>query len=277
MKLLRLSIVCLFAFLYTQLGAKEKVNEFGLSNVKILDSPFLNAQQVDLKYILSLDPDRLLAPFLKDAGIKPLKDNYPNWETSGLNGHTGGHYLSALSLMYASTGDKELLRRINYMVDWLDKCQQKNGNGYVGGIPNSHELWTEIAAGNTAAVKTRWVPLYNIHKLYAGLLDVYRYTKNKKALDVVIKLSDWFYDLTKKLSDQQIQEILNTEHGGINESFAQVAAITGNKKYLDLAIRVSHKAILEPLIQRKNKLAGLHANTQIPKVIGFKSIADATG
>jgi uncharacterized protein len=277
MKLTRLSIVCLFILLYTQINATEKVHEFKLSDVKILDGPFLNAQQVDLKYILALDPDRLLAPFLKDAGIKPLKDNYLNWETSGLDGHIGGHYLSALSMMYATTGNKELLRRINYMVDWLDKCQQKNGNGYVGGIPDAHALWTEIASGNTAAVKTRWVPLYNIHKLYAGLLDVYRYTNNKKALDVVIKLSDWFYDLTKNLTDEQIQEILKTEHGGINESLAQVAAITGNKKYLDLAISVSHRSILDPLIQKKSKLSGLHANTQIPKVIGFKCIADATG
>jgi uncharacterized protein len=276
MKLIRIvSLIFLFP-ICIQINATEKVHEFKLSDVKILYGPFLNAQQVDLKYILALDPDRLLAPFLKDAGIKPLKDNYPNWETSGLDGHTGGHYLSALSLMYVTTSDKELLRRINYMVDWLDKCQQKNGNGYVGGIPNAHAMWSEIAAGNTAAVKTRWVPLYNIHKLYAGLLDVYRYTNNKKALNVVIKLSDWFYDLTKNLSDDQIQDILKTEHGGINESLAQVAAITGNKKYLDLAIRVSHKAILDPLIQKKNKLSGLHANTQIPKVIGFKSIADAT-
>jgi len=276
-KVLQVISIAIFLAACPKLEAADKVQEFKLSEVKILDGPFLNAQQVDLKYILALDPDRLLAPFLKDAGIKTMKDNYPNWESSGLDGHTGGHYLSALSFMYASTGNKELLKRINYMVDWLDKCQQKNGNGYVGGIPNGHSMWAEIASGNTAAVKTRWVPLYNIHKLYAGLLDVYKYTNNKKALDIVVKLSDWFYDLTKNLTDQQIQEILNTEQGGINESFAQVAAITGNKKYLDLAIRVSHKAILDPLIQQKNKLSGLHANTQIPKVIGFKTIANATG
>ena len=276
MRVLQIISLALFLAVCPRIEAAEKVQEFKLSDVKILDGPFLNAQQVDLEYILALDPDRLLAPFLKDAGIKTLKDNYPNWESSGLNGHTGGHYLSALSFMYASTGNKELLRRVNYMVDWLDKCQQKNGNGYVGGIPNGHSMWDEIASGNTAAVKTRWVPLYNIHKLYAGLLDAYKYTNNKKALDIVVKLSDWFYDLTQNLTDQQIQEILKTEHGGINESFAQVAAITGNKKYLDLAIKVSHKAILDPLIQQKNKLSGLHANTQIPKIIGFKTIADAT-
>ncbi|WP_243347188.1 glycoside hydrolase family 127 protein [Parabacteroides sp. FAFU027] len=267
----------LFLFLIISANVKAaNIQEFKLSDVKILDGPFLNAQQVDLKYILALDPDRLLAPFLKDTGIKPLKENYGNWESSGLDGHIGGHYLSALSMMYATTGNQELLRRVNYMVDWLDKCQQKNGNGYVAGIPNGHSMWTEIAAGNTAAVKSRWVPLYNIHKLYAGLLDAYQYTNNKKALDIVIKLSDWFYDLSKNLTDEQIQEILKAEHGGLNESFAQVATITGNKKYLDLAIRVSHRALLDPLIQQKVKLAGLHANTQIPKVIGFKCIADAT-
>lgn len=277
MRLFRGIIFIFFVFIAISSNAANTVQPFKLSQVQLLDGTFLNAQQIDMKYILALDPDKLLAPYLKDAGIKPLKENYSNWETSGLNGHTGGHYLSALSLMYAATGNKEMLRRVNYMINWLDKCQQKNGNGYVGGIPDGHPMWKEIAAGNTDAVATRWVPLYNIHKTYAGLHDAYIYTNNKKALKVLIKLADWFYDLTKKLTDEQIQKILVKEHGGLNETFAELAAITGNKKYLDLAMRVSQKAILNPLIQHTNELAGKHANTQIPKIIGFKCIADATG
>lgn len=277
MRLFRGIIFIFFVFIAISSNAANTVQPFKLSQVQLLDGPFLNAQQIDMKYILALDPDKLLAPYLKDAGIKPLKENYSNWETSGLNGHTGGHYLSALSLMYAATGNKEMLRRVNYMIDWLDKCQQKNGNGYVGGIPDGHPMWKEIAAGNTDAVATRLVPLYNIHKTYAGLHDAYIYTNNKKALKVLIKLADWFYDLTKKLTDEQIQKILVKEHGGLNETFAELAAITGNKKYLDLAMRVSQKAILNPLIQHTNELAGKHANTQIPKITGFKCIADATG
>ncbi|HEX5652273.1 MAG TPA: glycoside hydrolase family 127 protein, partial [Chitinophagaceae bacterium] len=255
----------------------QPVRGFNLSDVKILDGPFLIAQQADLNYILALDPDRLLAPYLKDAGITPLKDNYSNWESSGLNGHTGGHYLSALSLMYAATGMEELSTRLNYMIKWLDSCQQKNGNGYVGGIPDGQAFWKEIAAGNTKAVQSRWVPLYNIHKLYAGLYDAYRLAGNEKAFGILVNLSDWFYNLAQKLTDDQIQEILKTEHGGLNEVFAQVAKITGNKKYLELAIRMSERSILNPLIRQKNELTGKHANTQIPKIIGFKYIADATG
>jgi hypothetical protein len=279
MKPLRLSILLAFMLLYLKIHANN-LQSFSISDVTLLEGPFYQAQQTDLKYILALEPDRLLAPFLKDAGIEPLKPSYPNWENTGLDGHIGGHYLSALSMMYAATGNKELLAPIEYMVGWLSKCQEKNGNGYVGGVPDGHALWDAIASGKFNSggfsLSNRWVPLYNLHKLYAGLRDVYLFTGNKKSLDILIKLSDWFYNLTINLTDNQIQDILKTEQGGINEVFADVAVITGNKKYLDLAIMVSHKAILGPLLQRKNELTGLHANTQIPKVIGFKRIADVT-
>ena len=248
---------------------------FNISDVRILDGPFLNAQQVDLKYVLALDVDRLLAPFLKNAGIPPLKENYGNWESSGLDGHIGGHYLSALSLMYEATGNEELLRRLNYMLDWLDKCQQKSGSGYVDGIPNGPAFWEDFASGNTLAVRERWVPLYNIHKLFAGLYDAYRLTGSQKAYVILIKLTDWFYGISEKLTDEQVQEILRREHGGLNETFAEIAEITGDKKYLNLAIKFSHRSILDPLIDHKNQLDGKHANTIIPKIIGFKYIADA--
>lgn len=257
-----------------------KLQSFGLSDVKLLESPFYQAQQTDLKYILELNPDRLLAPYLIDAGFKPLEERYVNWENTGLDGHIGGHYLSSLAFMYASTGNEELLGRINYMINWLARCQEKNGNGYTGGIPGGQEMWKEVASGNINAgnfsLNEKWVPLYNIHKLYAGLRDVYQNTGNKKALEILINLSDWCMELTKDLSDEQMQEILKSEHGGMNEIFVDVAEISGDEKYLMLAERFSHKLILEPLIQKRNELTGLHANTQIPKVIGFKRYADAT-
>lgn len=260
------------------LSSQTELNTFNLSQVQLLKSPFYKAQQTDLNYILALKPDRLLAPFLIDAGFNPVEERYENWESTGLDGHIGGHYLSALSMMYASTGDTVLLRRINYMIDWLKKCQEKNGNGYVGGIPNGQEMWEEIRKGvidsGNFSLNNRWVPLYNIHKLFAGLRDVYLFTENKTSLDILIGLSDWFYDLLKNLTDNQIQEMLKSEHGGLNEVIADVYEITGDEKYLDLSIRLSHKAILAPLLKRENKLTGLHANTQIPKVIGFKKIAD---
>lgn len=253
---------------------------FPLSAVKLADGPFKKAQQTDLDYILALDADRLLAPYLKDAGIEPKAASYGNWENSGLDGHIGGHYLSALSLMYASTGNVEVKRRLDYMVDWFATCQEKNGNGYVGGVPGGKAMWADIAQGKinaeTFALNKKWVPLYNIHKLYAGLIDAYTIAGNEKAKTVLIKLSDWCLDLTANLSDQQMQTMLRSEHGGLNETFADVARITGDKKYLELARRFSHKAILDPLLEKRDALTGLHANTQIPKVIGFMRVAEET-
>jgi len=284
-KLLRICMIAAsIILLMFSCGAQEnpsKLMGFKLSDVKITKGPFYQAQQADLQYMLALDPDRLLAPFLKDAGFKPLKENYPNWENTGLDGHIGGHYLSAMSLMYASTGNKEVLRRINYMLDWLSKCQEKNGNGYVAGIPDGKRIWKEIFEGKIEAssfsLNKGWVPLYNIHKLYAGLRDVYQNTGIKKSLEMLVKLTDWMIDETKNLADNQIQEMLKSEHGGLNETFVDVAQITGNKKYLELARRFSQNALLNPLLKRKNELTGLHANTQIPKVIGYERYAEATG
>jgi len=258
--------------------AQNKLQSFPISSVQIHESPFYQAQQVDLHYILELKVDRLLAPFLIDAGFKPKDKRYPNWENTGLDGHIGGHYLSALSLMYASTGNKELLERLYYMIDWLAKCQEKNGNGYVGGVPGGKEMWKDIANGKIDAgifsLNSKWVPWYNMHKLYAGLRDVYQIAGIEKAKDILIKLSDWCIELTKNLSDEQMQDMLRSEHGGMNEVFVDVAEITGDEKYLTLAKRFSHRAILDPLIAHENKLTGLHANTQIPKVVGYKKIGD---
>ncbi|MCX7985577.1 MAG: glycoside hydrolase family 127 protein [Bacteroidales bacterium] len=271
--------VLLFGILIKLEG--NSLKDFELENVNLLPgSAIYQAEQADLKYLLALDPDRLLAPFLKESEIKPLKPNYPNWESMGLDGHTAGHYLSAISMMYAITKEKLLLERIKYMLSWLDSCQQKNGDGYVGGIPDGKSLWNDIRNGKIQAASfslgNRWVPLYNLHKTFAGLRDAYLYAHQPRALDILIKLTDWFYNLTQPLSDEQIQQILATEHGGLNEVFTQVGQISGNKKYINLAQRFSHRAILQPLIEGKDMLSGLHANTQIPKVIGFKCVADAT-
>ncbi|GAB3818974.1 hypothetical protein GCM10028895_16800 [Pontibacter rugosus] len=249
--------------------------------MKLKDSPFKQAQQTDMEYILALDPDRLLAPYLREAGIKPKAESYGNWENTGLDGHIGGHYLTALSLMYSATGNPELLQRLNYMVDQLAACQQQNGNGYIGGVPGGEAMWQEIAKGNIDAgsfsLNDKWVPWYNIHKLYAGLRDAYLYTGNEKAKDMLVKLSDWSLNLTKDLTDAHMQDMLRSEHGGMNEVFADVAEITGDKKYLELARRFSHRAILDPLLAGKDNLTGMHANTQIPKVIGYKRVAEVGG
>lgn len=257
--------------------AQSSLQPFNLSEVRLLGGPFKQAQETDKKYMLSLDADRLLAPYLKEAGLKPKAPSYGNWENTGLDGHIGGHYLSALALMYASTGDAKVKDRMEYMIAELDKCQVKNGDGYLAGIPGGKEIWKEIKAGNirssSFSLNGKWVPLYNIHKIYAGLYDAYAVAGNAKAKEMLLKLTDWCIDLVSNLSDQQVQELLKSEHGGLNETFAHVYAITGNQKYLQLAKRFSDQSILNPLLKNTDALNGLHANTQIPKVIGFEQIA----
>ena len=256
------------------------MQSFTLQNVKLTEGVFKNAQDVDLKYILALNPDKLLAPYWIDAGLPLKAERYGNWESSGLDGHIGGHYLSALAMMYESTGDAELKKRLDYMVNELALCQAKNGDGYVGGVPNGKVFWERIHKGDIDGsgfgLNNTWVPLYNIHKLFAGLRDAYEYAGNEQAKKVLIGLGDWFIELIKPLSDEQIQQILRTEHGGINETFADLYIITKDKKYLNAAQRLSHQNLLKPLIEKQDKLTGLHANTQIPKVIGFEKIASLT-
>ncbi len=276
----RLVLALLFACA-TAAGAAEPLQLFPLADLRLGESPFLEAQRTDLNYLLALEPDRLLAPFLREAGL-PLKEpSYGNWESSGLDGHLGGHYLSALALMYASTGDAEVLRRLSYFIAELKRCQDRNGNGYIGGIPGGSDAWQAIAKGQLQAdnfsVNGKWVPWYNLHKLYAGLRDAWTYTGNRDARAMLIAFSDWAIELTSHLSDQQMQAMLRSEHGGMNEVLADVSVMTGDKKYMDLAIRFSHQAILRPLEEGRDQLTGLHANTQIPKVIGFKRIGDLTG
>ena len=255
-----------------------QVSYFPLQDVKLLDSPFLQAQQTDLHYILALNPDRLLAPFLREAGLTPKAPSYTNWENTGLDGHIGGHYISALSMMYAATGDTAIYNRLNYMLNELHRAQQAVGTGFIGGTPGSLQLWKEIKAGNIRAggfdLNGKWVPLYNIHKTYAGLRDAYLYAGSDLARQMLVALTDWMIDITAGLTEQQMQDMLRSEHGGLNETFADVAEITGDKKYLELARRFSHKVILDPLVKDEDRLTGMHANTQIPKVIGYKRIAD---
>jgi DUF1680 family protein len=271
----RLKIVLPLLFLYC--SAVAQMQSFSLKEVKLKDGVFKNAQDIDLQYILALNPDRLLAPYFIDAGLPLKAERYGNWESMGISGHIAGHYLSALAMMYANTGNAELKKRLDYMVSELARCQAKNGNGYTGGIPDGKIFWERIHKGeiesSSFGLNNTWVPIYNIHKLFAGLRDAYEYTDNQQAKQVLIGLGDWFIELIKPLSAEQIQQMLRTEHGGINETFADLYILTKDKKYLETAQKLSHLFILNPLLAKQDKLTGLHANTQIPKVIGFEKIA----
>lgn len=259
----------------------EAVSLFDLADVRLLDGPFLHAQSLDETYLLSHDVDRFLAPFRTEAGLEPKAAKYPNWESTGLDGHTAGHYLSALAQMAVATGHPEIKMKLESMVSELAICQQAHGNGYVGAIPGSKELWSDVAAGRIRAdnfsVNGKWVPWYNLHKLFAGLRDAWTIAGNHQARAVLVGLTDWCNTLVAQLSDQQMQEMLRAEHGGMGEVLADVSAITGDAKYLALAKRFAHHALLDPLLRREDRLDGLHANTQIPKVIGFARVAELGG
>ncbi|GAB3427659.1 beta-L-arabinofuranosidase domain-containing protein [Niabella aquatica] len=278
-----LNITLVTLLFQVTINAQEKpmLSYFNLQDVTLRQSPFKHAEDLNKEYLLELDADRLLAPFLREAGLTPKAQSYTNWENTGLDGHIGGHYLSGLSLMYASSGDTAIRNRLDYMISELKRCQDANGNGYIGGVPGGKAIWQEIASGNIKAggfdLNGKWVPLYNIHKTYAGLRDAYLVAGNITAKEMLIKMTDWAVQLVSRLSDTQIQDMLRSEHGGLNETFADVAAITGNEKYLKLAHRFSHLAILDPLLHHEDKLTGMHANTQIPKVLGFKRISEVEG
>ena len=259
----------------------QALHSFTLNEVRLLPGVFKNAQQTDMNYMLALEPDRLLAPYLTEAGLKPKKESYKNWENTGLNGHIGGHYLTALSLMYASTNNSEMSKRLDYMLAQLKICQDKIGSGYIGGTPGGVAMWRDISEGKiesgTFELNKKWVPLYNIHKLFAGLRDAYQIAGKQQAKEMLIKLTDFIERISQKLSDEQIQKMLVSEQGSLNEVFADVSVITGDKKYLTLARRFSHKLILNPLAHGRDELDGLHANMQIPKVIGFQRISEVGG
>ncbi len=277
--------ITLLAFVATscslQAQLPTRIEAFPISSVRLGDSQFLRNQQADIHYLLGMDADRLLAPYLKGAGLKPKAENYTNWENTGLDGHIGGHYLSALSYMLAATGNKEIETRLDYFLSELKRCQDAQSNGYLGGVPNPEKIWSEIARGdiraNSFGLNDRWVPLYNIHKIYAGLRDAYLVAGRKEARDMLVKLTDWMIQEVGQLSDEQIQQMLISEQGGLNETFADVYGMTGNKKYLHLAHQFSDQRMLQPLLKGEDNLTGKHANTQIPKVIGYKRIADLEG
>jgi len=254
---------------------------FALEDVRLLDGPFKEAMQRDADYLLRLEPDRLLHRFRLYAGLEPKGDIYGGWERMGISGHSLGHYLSACAMMYASTGDERFRKRLGYVVDELKVCQDAIGSGYVGGVQDGKRVFAEVAAGDIRSkgfdLNGIWVPWYTQHKLFAGLFDVYRYCDNDEALAMARKLGDWACELTANLSEALFQKMLACEHGGMNESLAELYAITGDEKYLALSRRFHHKAVLDPLASGEDCLPGLHGNTQIPKIIGVARRYEVTG
>jgi DUF1680 family protein len=245
-----------------------------LTAVRLTGGPLKRAQDLDIAYLLELEPDRMLAYYRKRAGLEPKAQGYGGWDGDGRNltGHIAGHYLSAVSLMYASTGDARFKQRADYIVKELKEVQDKNGDGYLGALEGGREKFAEVAAGNIRSaafdLNGMWSPWYTLHKTYAGLRDAYRYTGNRTALELEIKFAAWAEGILSKLDDAQTQKMLNTEFGGMNEVLADLYADTGDKRWLNLSHHFDHHAVLDPLARGEDKLAGLHANTQVPKLHG---------
>lgn len=260
---------------------KIRAYTFAPGAVKVLDSPFKRAMEADTRYLLQLKPDRLLSEFRVHSGLKPRAEKYGGWESSGLAGHTLGHYLSACALQYAATHDAEYLNRVNYIVDELDECQKARKTGYVGAIPREDSVFAEVSQGIIRSrgfdLNGAWSPWYTVHKVMAGLLDAYLYADNDKALRINIGLSDWTAETLKNLNDEQLQKMLLCEYGGMNDVLVNTYALTGNRKYLDLSYKFHDRRVLDSLAVHKDILPGRHSNTQIPKLIGTIRRYELTG
>lgn len=260
--------------------AQDKLykDEFPLGDITLLDGPLKHARDLNVQVLLKYDCDRMLAPYRKEAGLQPRKPSYPNWD--GLDGHVGGHYLSALAIN-AATGNEECRKRMEYMISELQLVLDANNqrleawcHNYIGGVPNSAKMWTAFSKGDFGSYFGTWAPFYNIHKMYAGLRDAWLYCGNEQAKNLFLKFCDWAVDITRDLNDEQMEKMLGNEHGGMNEVLADAYAITGEQKYLNCARRFSHKLLLVPMEEGKDCLDNMHANTQIPKVIGYQRIAE---
>lgn len=269
---------------------------FDLEEVTLLDSPFKTAMEINNSLLLRYDVDRLLTPFVREAGLPSKNAKYKNWITEhpsfpnwgqsswSLEGHVGGHYLTALALAYAATDDvstkAKMKERLDYMLQILKDCQDAyTGNtqgmeGFIGGQPIT-QIWTGLYANDLAPFRQYggWVPFYCQHKVLAGLRDAWIYTDSDLARELYKGVCDWSVNVVKNLSTNDMQNILGWEHGGMNETLADAARLFNDNKYLIAAKKYSHQQMIDGM-QTLNKtfLDGKHANTQVPKYIGFERI-----
>ena len=269
---------CLMAFSIAAPAVlpEAAVQPFDAREVRLLDSPFKQAMDLNGRYLLLLEPDRFLCYFRENAGLKAKAPAYGGWESPNSGaGRCLGHYLSALSLQFRATGDARFKERIDYIVDELALCQQTNG--LLTAQAGVTEAFARLAAGDGKALSKSRVPWYIQHKMFAGMRDACLLAGNEKAKAVLIRLADWAGEVTHGLDEAQFQIMLQQEHGGMREILADVYAMTGNRKYLDLAQRFAHERVLAPLEAGRDQLDRLHANTQIPKLTGSARIYELTG
>jgi len=252
---------------------------FPLADVRLLPSIFKDAQETDRAYMLRLDPDRLLNGMRLAAGLTPKAPTYGGWDSGGAG--TVGHYLSAASQMAQATGDPALGKRVSYIVSEMAACQKAGGSGGLWASPWDRDWFAKLGRGEVQTMST--TPWYTTHKTLAGLRDAYLVDGNAQARDVLVKMADWCVAVTSGLTDDQFQHMLGDagtmgEFGGPHEVLADVYAITGDAKYLTLAERFKHRVVFDPLARGDTSiLTGRHANTEIPKFVGYERLYQLTG
>ena len=255
-------------------GEVVKARPLPLSAVRLLAGPLKHAQELDASYLLALEPDRMLAYYRDRAGLRPKAEPYGGWDGDGRNltGHIAGHYLSAVSLMWSATGDPRFKQRADYIVGELKQVQDAHRDGFLSALKGGRTAFDELSRGEIRSaafdLNGEWSPWYTLHKTYAGLRDAYRHARNRTALDVEIKFAAWAERVLSRLDDAQLQHMMNTEFGGMNEVMCDLYADTGDARWLALSYKFEHRAFLEPLERHQDDLAGTHANTQIPKILG---------
>jgi len=261
-----------------------------LDAVRLRPSDYARAVEANRLYLLRLSPDRLLHNFRKYAGLEPKAPIYGGWESDTIAGHSLGHYMTALVHTHAQTDDAECRRRADYIVDQLAETQARRGTGYIGGlgrkladgtIVDGEAIFPEVMQGTIKTggfdLNGSWSPLYTVHKVFAGLLDVHGAWGNATALVVAKGLAGYFERVFAALDDQQMQQLLACEYGGLNESFAELHARTKDARWLAVAERLYDRRVLDPLAAGQDKLANFHANTQVPKLIGLARLYELTG
>jgi len=268
---------------------KPVAEPFPLTDVRLLGGPFEASHEATAKYLLTVDPARLLAGFRVNSGLEPKAEIYGGWETGGLSGHSLGHYMTACAQEYAHTGDARYKAKVDALVDGLVECQKARPDGFISAFrfeegfdrKRIDAIWTDVAAGKLRSggfdLNGMWSPWYVHHKVFAGLLDAQALCGNKKALGVAERFAGWAYGVTKDLTPDQWQQMLGTEYGGMNESLAELYKRTGNPKDLELAQKFYDNRVLEPLSKGIDSLPGKHSNTQIPKIVGLARLYEITG
>jgi uncharacterized protein len=265
-----------------------KARALPLESVRLTRGPLKHAQDLELEYLLALEPDRMLAYLRRSARLAPKAQGYGGWDGDGrqLTGHIAGHYLSGVSLAWAATGDSRFKERSEYIVNELKIIQDAQGDGYLGALMDRDRvdgkvLFEQLSHGIIRSggfdLNGMWSPWYVQHKIFAGLRDAWRYTGNRAALDVELKFAAWAEHILAPLSDEQIQRMLATEFGGMNEVLADLYADTGDRRWLALAGKFHHAAIVDRLAQMQDVLPRIHGNTQVPKLYGALKVYLYTG